>query len=68
MVPPEAGLFILINKIMYGKKTNTYKSPDISKLKEVIIDYRTKIYIAPDADIEEAKTRYKYRNTTRRIK
>jgi len=53
---------------MYEKKPIIYKSPDISKLKEVIIDHRTKLYIAPGADVEEAKNRYFARNTTRRTK
>jgi hypothetical protein len=44
---------------MYEKKQNIFKSPDLSKLKEVIIDYRTKIYIALDADVEEARKRYR---------
>jgi hypothetical protein len=44
-----------------------YESPDLSKLKEVIIDHRTKIYIAPDADVEEAKNRYLFRNSAKRI-
>lgn len=44
------------------------KSPDLSKLREVIIDHRTKIYISPGADIEEAKNRYLSRNSSRRIK
>jgi len=44
------------------------KSPDLSKMKEVIIDHRTKIYIAPDADVEEARSRYMSRNATKRIK
>jgi hypothetical protein len=43
---------------VYEKKINIVKSPDLSKLKEVVIDHRTKIYIAPGADIEEAKERY----------
>ena len=43
---------------MLDKKPIVFKSPDLSKLKEVVIDHRTKIYIAPDADIEEAKNRY----------
>ncbi|HVN58838.1 MAG TPA: hypothetical protein VMT63_11105 [Bacteroidales bacterium] len=43
---------------MTEKKVMIFKSPDLSKLKEVIIDHRTKIYVAPDADIEEAKSRY----------
>lgn len=43
---------------MFDKKPVTYKSPDMSKLQEVIIDLRTKIYIAIGADPEEAKSRY----------
>jgi hypothetical protein len=53
---------------MFEKKTNIIKSPDLSKLKEVVIDHRTKIYIAPEADIEEAKNRYFSRITTRRVR
>ncbi len=51
----------LINKInikMFDKKNNVVKSPDLSKLKEVIIDHRTKIYVAPNTDTEKAKERY----------
>ena len=44
------------------KKQNNYKSPDVKKLQEVIIDFRTKIYIAVDADPEEAKKRYLLRH------
>jgi hypothetical protein len=43
---------------MFEKKQNVVKSPDLSKLKEVIIDHRTKIYIDPNADIAKAKERY----------
>jgi hypothetical protein len=53
---------------MFNIKPDTSKSPDLSKMKEVIIDHRTKIYIALDADIEEAKSRYMMRNTAKRIK
>lgn len=53
---------------MFEKKANIFKSPDLSKLKEVIIDHRTKIYIAPDADIEEARSRYLFRVSTMRPK
>jgi hypothetical protein len=67
LVPPIAGLFIEIQRIMSEKKTIIFKSPDLSKLKEVIIDHRTKIYIAPDADIEEARNRYLSRLTTRKL-
>jgi hypothetical protein len=53
---------------MNEKKSVIAKSPDLSKLKEVVVDHRTKIYIALDADIEEAKNRYLYRITAKRIK
>lgn len=43
---------------MFEKKQNTFKSPDLSKLQAVIIDDRTRIYIAQGADPEEAKNRY----------
>jgi len=43
---------------MYEKKQNDYKSPDLMKLQVVIIDLRTRIYIALDADPEEARSRY----------
>jgi hypothetical protein len=67
LVPPEAGLFIEIQRIMHEKKP-IIKSPDLSKLREVIVDHRTKIYIAPDADIEEARNRYLFRIAARRTK
>ena len=53
---------------MFEKKQNTFKSPDLSKLREVIIDHRTKIYIPHEADIQEARNRYLSRITTKRIK
>ncbi len=43
---------------MYEKKQIVFKSPDLSKLQEVVIDFRTKIYIAIGADPEEARNRY----------
>jgi len=43
---------------MLERKINIVKSPDLSKLREVVIDHRTKIYISPDADIEKAKESY----------
>ena len=36
----------------------SYRSPDLSKMQEVIIDYRTKIYIARGEDPEEARKRF----------
>jgi hypothetical protein len=68
LVPLQAGLFIKILKNMFDKKQNAFKSPDLSKLREVIIDHRTRIYIAPGADIEEARNRYLSRITTKRTK
>lgn len=43
---------------MYEKKQINFKSPDLTKLQEVVIDLRTKIYIAVGADPEEARSRY----------
>jgi len=43
---------------MFEKKPVVFKSPDMSKLQEVVIDVKTKIYIALDADPEEARSRY----------
>jgi hypothetical protein len=66
LVPPYAGLFVYLYKIMYEKKTAIFKSPDLSKLKEVIIDHRTRIYVALEVDPVEAKNRYLFRISTRR--
>jgi hypothetical protein len=43
---------------MNDKKQINYKSPDTSKLQEVVIDGKTTIYIAMGADAEEARLRY----------
>jgi hypothetical protein len=43
---------------MIEKKQNNIKSPDLTKLQEVVIDYRTRIYIAHNANPEEARSRY----------
>ena len=43
------------------KKNITCKTPDIRKMQEVIIDSRTKMYIAIGADPEEARKRYSNR-------
>jgi len=43
---------------MIEKKPVVHSSPDLSKMKEVVIDHRTKIYIAQSADADEAKSRY----------
>jgi len=52
---------------MFEKKINIIKSPDLSKLREVIIDHKTKIYIALTADVEEARERYLSRTSKKAI-
>jgi hypothetical protein len=51
---------------MYEKKQINYKSPDLNQLQEVIIDFRTRIYIALGADPVEAKNRYLVRNAEKK--
>jgi putative ubiquitin-RnfH superfamily antitoxin RatB of RatAB toxin-antitoxin module len=46
---------------MYEKKQPVFKSPDLTKMQLVAIDQRTKIYIALDADPDEARKRYQER-------
>jgi len=53
---------------MFEKKPLNFKSPDLSKFTEVIIDHRTKIYVPLGRDIEEARNRYLFRNSVRRTK
>jgi hypothetical protein len=52
---------------MNEKKLKTYESPDLTKMKEVIIDHRTKIYISLTADSEEARIRYLSRPGARKL-
>lgn len=44
--------------MMNTKKQTASKAPDLTKMQAVIIDSRTIIYIATDADPKEAKKRY----------
>ena len=53
---------------MYDKKTNSVVSPDMTKLKPVIIDGRTTIYIDIDSDPEDAIRLYKERRQALNIK
>lgn len=53
---------------MIVKKAVVFKSPDLSKMIEVVIDHRTKIYIPAGSDIEEARNRYMIRNAEKRNK
>jgi hypothetical protein len=41
--------------MIYEKKVTPFKSPDLDKLQAMVIDLRTRIYIAIGADVEEAK-------------
>ncbi len=52
--------------MMQSKRQPNFKSPDVSKMQEVIIDYKTRIYIDANADPEEAKKRYRSHLATRR--
>ena len=47
-----------MTNMIYDKKIVTFKTPDLEKLQAVVIDSRTRIYIAIGADIEKAKQRY----------
>jgi len=46
---------------MQERKQIIFKTPDITKMQEVVINHRTKIYIAVGADPEEARNRYQAR-------
>jgi hypothetical protein len=50
---------------MQDKKQSSFKTPDLSKLQEVVMDDRTTIYIAVGADPEEARSRYRTRSEAR---
>ena len=43
---------------MFDKKQNNFKSPDLHKMQEVIINARTRIYVGTEENPEEAKERY----------
>jgi hypothetical protein len=43
---------------MQERKQINFKTPDTTKMQEVIIDARTKIYIIQGNDPEEARSRY----------
>lgn len=42
----------------FEKKQNCYTSPDLSKLQAVVIDVKTILYIALDADPKLARSSY----------
>jgi hypothetical protein len=43
---------------MQERKQIVFKTPDITKMQEVVINQRTKIYISVEADPDEARDRY----------
>lgn len=43
---------------MYEKKPIAYTSPDLSKMQAVIIDVKTTIYAAPNADPNVVRKNY----------
>jgi hypothetical protein len=43
---------------MSEKKGINFESPNVNKMQAVVIDHKTTIYIAQDANPEEAKKRY----------
>lgn len=49
----------------FDKKPVLFKTPDLSKMQEIVIDLKTRIYIAPGADPEKARTRYLSRMESR---
>ena len=53
---------------MFEKKTNVVTSPDHNKLKAVVIDRKTTIFIDKDKDPDEARRRYAERLQVLKIK
>ncbi len=51
---------------MVEKKQNIFKSPDITKLQEVVIDGKTTIYIPMDGNPEDARSRYLERTSRKK--
>jgi len=43
---------------MFEKKQSSFNSPDMSKLKAVVINEKTRIYVPLDVDPEIARARY----------
>jgi hypothetical protein len=52
---------------MFEKKQPSYTTPDLTKLQEVIIDVKTRIYIAQGADPKQARSRYMERVSAKKI-
>ncbi len=52
---------------MFEKKQNSFKSPNLNNLQEVVIDLRTRIYIAMDEDPDKARERYREKYNLKRL-
>ena len=52
---------------MFEKKQTNFITPDLTKMQEVIIDVKTRIYIAVGADPKEAKNRYLNRVSAKKL-
>jgi len=52
---------------MFEKKQHDFKTPDLTKMQEVIIDVKTRIYIPVGADPKEAKSRYHSRLESKKL-
>ena len=52
---------------MFEKKQSSYTTPDITKMQEVIIDVKTRIYIPVGADPKEARSRYLARISAKKL-
>lgn len=49
-------------------RKNTPQSPDLSKLRAVLVDYKTTIFIAKGADPEKARMKYQEQMNNKFIK
>jgi hypothetical protein len=52
---------------MFEKKQTNFITPDLTKMQEVIIDVKTRIYIAIGADPKEARSRYDNRISAKKL-
>jgi hypothetical protein len=52
---------------MSEKKHIHIDSPNTSKLQAVVIDHKTTIYVSLDADPEEARQRFLFRTSAKKV-
>ena len=52
---------------MSDKKITSFKSPNLNELQEVVIDFKTRIYIPIGANPKEARDRYITRQEEKKI-